>query len=208
MTRKALAVHLSLSGRARLATSEIPVNDLKKDNGVEAIIDKLDSLFLPDKSWRQFSAFNKLYNLRRKSGTTVKEFICEFDHVYYEFTQKDMELPDSVIAFMLLASCSFSGNEMQLVMSAITDVQYSSMKSAIQRIFEGGIGTKTEGQENSSTPVVSIKTEPIFIAKNDGEESTYYSRTGFTRFSGRRACRPFHNNRGRGYSPVRKVGKY
>lgn len=33
--KQALAIHLSLSGRARAASSEIDVADLKKDTGVE-----------------------------------------------------------------------------------------------------------------------------------------------------------------------------
>ena len=130
-SKRALAIHLSLTGRARLASSEITVADLKKDTGVTTLLEKLDNLFLPDKSRRQFLAFNKLYNLRRSSETNIKDFISEFDHVYYEFTEQSMSLPDSVIAFMLLASCNFSDSEMQLVMSAVTDVNYAAMSSAI-----------------------------------------------------------------------------
>lgn len=45
----ALAIHLSLLGRAREASSEIPTGDLKLDNGVEVLLKKLDELFLVDK---------------------------------------------------------------------------------------------------------------------------------------------------------------
>ena len=65
--KQALAIHLSLDGRARVATSEIEVGDLESDTGVETILKKLDEIFLVDKGRRQFAAFQDLYNLRRSS---------------------------------------------------------------------------------------------------------------------------------------------
>ena len=64
-TKQALAVHLSLSSRARNASSEILLTDLEKENGVDNLLKKLDKIFLPEKGHRQFKAFNNLYNLRR-----------------------------------------------------------------------------------------------------------------------------------------------
>ena len=46
-SKQALAVHLSLEGRARIASSEIEVADLSKEDG------KLDELFLQDAGRRQ-----------------------------------------------------------------------------------------------------------------------------------------------------------
>ena len=62
-TKRALAIHLSLTGRAQTASSEIDVESLKQDDGVKTLLKKLDNLFLPDKGRRQFSAFHSLYNL-------------------------------------------------------------------------------------------------------------------------------------------------
>ena len=50
--KQALAVHLNLSGRARVASSEIGIVDLKKNTGVETLLKKLDGLFLADKGRR------------------------------------------------------------------------------------------------------------------------------------------------------------
>ena len=41
-TKRALAIHLSLQGKARDASSEVPIADLKKSNGVEILLAKLD----------------------------------------------------------------------------------------------------------------------------------------------------------------------
>ncbi|KAK4329335.1 hypothetical protein Pmani_000306 [Petrolisthes manimaculis] len=122
--KQALAIHLSLDGRARISTSELEVDALESDDGVKTILEKLDGLFLVDKGRRQFNVFQELYNLRRPDGVEVRKFISQFEHTYSEFTKQNMSLPDSVRAFMLLASCKLSEGEQQLVMSAMPEVRY------------------------------------------------------------------------------------
>ena len=71
-TKQALAVHLSLSGRARIPSSEIPLADLKKETGFETLMTKLDALLLQDEGSRQFRIFRDFYNLRRDSDLSIK----------------------------------------------------------------------------------------------------------------------------------------
>ena len=78
-----------------------------------------------------------------------------------------MILPDPVIAFMLLASCKFTDSEVQLIMSAITEVTYDNMKSALKRIFGSDIGNKYFNKET--------KVEPVFEAVDETNE-TFYGR--------------------------------
>ena len=44
--KQALALHLSLEGKARAASSQITLADLKKEDGLQDVIKKLDELFL------------------------------------------------------------------------------------------------------------------------------------------------------------------
>ena len=161
-SKQALAIHLGLTGRTRMASSEISVAELSKPTGVATLIAKLDGLFLQDKGRRQFTAFHKLYNLRRGEGVKISDFIVEFEHEYYSFTKQDMKLPDTIIAYMLLASCDLSQKDVQVVMSGVSDVSYENMKSALKRIFGGGM---TENNCNRQ----EIKSEPLFQCNDDGE---------------------------------------
>ena len=171
--KRALVIHLSLSGRARTVSSEISIEDLQKDTGVNTLLTKLDEVFLLDKGRRQFSSFQNLYNLRRQGDRSVSDYVTEFEHKYYEFTQQDMKLPDPVMAFMLLASCGLTDSETQLVMSAITDVTYDRMKATIKRVFDKDIGSFHSGQNSTI-----VKTEPVFYseAHNINNEVMYTSR--------------------------------
>ena len=172
--KRALAVHLSLTGRARAASSEIEISELKKMEGVDTIIAKLDNLFLADKGRRQFAAFHTLYNFRRSRDSDVSNFVTEFEHIYFKFTQQDMTLPDTVMAFMLLAACNLSENEGQLVMSAISDVSYPNMKSALKRIFSADIAPKS----NIAAANVPVKSEPVFYGNETDDSQVFYTRGG------------------------------
>ena len=120
--------------KGKKAASQLKKEALKEANGVEKLLEKLDELFLRDKGSRQFSAFRSLYNLRR-ADKSIESFVSEFEHVYYKFSEQGMELPDPVMAFMLLESCKLAETEVQMVMSAIKEVKYVEVKSALKRIF-------------------------------------------------------------------------
>ena len=84
-TKQTLAIHLSLTGRARVASSEQSIDILKAKDGVKKLLEKLDALYLHDAWRRQFSAFHELYNLRGNDDMNINEFVSHFDHIYFEF---------------------------------------------------------------------------------------------------------------------------
>ena len=198
--KQALAIHLALNGRARTASSELEVGDLEVESGVDTILGKLDGLFLVDKGRRQFEAFQALYNLRRPCQGNVRDFLSVFEHTYYKFTKQDMTLPDSVMAFMLLASCNLSDKEQQLVMTAMSEVTYQNMKSALSRIFHGEVSVHPNTQPQtqvSTTQGSGVKSEPVFLGAEgtpveDEQKETFF--VGGPRQAGprgvRRGCRP------------------
>jgi hypothetical protein len=189
---QALVIHLSLTGKARQVSSQLGVEVLNKDNGVDKLISKLDEIFLPDKSRRQFKVFQDLYNLKRPSDVSVGDFLNEFERVYFCFTQEAMTLPDAVMAFMLLTSCSLTESQFQMVMSSIPEVTFASMKASLRRIFGGELGVKQDLFSD-----IEIKREPVFYTGGDStvsdkgfsggerEEVFFGNRGGNYRYSGR-----------------------
>ena len=65
-----------------------------------------------------------------------------------------MKLLDTVMAFMLLVSCSLSEAQFQLLMSSMPKISYENMKMSLKRIF----GCKLESVMPSE-----IKSEPLFF---------------------------------------------
>ena len=63
---KAIMLYLSLTGRPKLVSEEVRETLLGGEiieKPVDKILEKLDTVFLPEKGMRQFNAFNKLYCL-------------------------------------------------------------------------------------------------------------------------------------------------
>ena len=189
--KQGLGVYLTLSGRARSAASEIPIEVLEKKDGLPKLIAKLDDLFLAEKGQRQFSAFNNLYNLRRSEEVSIDKFVADFEHIYYKFEQQDMKLPDPVLALMLLAACKLREDDCKLVMSAITTVAYTSIKSALKRIFSEKLGST----EASGVPCASVKSEPVMYGHGDYSDTCSEAPVMYAR-GGRRGRRPYRGGRG------------
>ena len=85
--KQALAVHLTLTGRARAASQQVKREDLKKSTGVKTLLAKLDSEFLVEKGRRQFAAFNAFHNYTRTTDD-MGTFLSGFENVYFKFTQQ------------------------------------------------------------------------------------------------------------------------
>ena len=172
--KQALAIHLSLHGRARVASSEIEIDDLKKDKGVgvKMLLDKLDGIFLVEKGRRQFAAYRELYRLRRDSNCDIEEFISKFEHNYFKFkSQSGSTLPDSVVAFMLLEACNLEEKDEKLVLSGISDVKFDDVKTTLKRVFGGKFG-------NAAQSLSEIKEEPTFMQNlDDNSKDVLYAKS-------------------------------
>ncbi|KAK9518554.1 hypothetical protein VZT92_023859 [Zoarces viviparus] len=58
--KQALAVALSLTGRARDSALEIAAVDLNDDEGMNVLLTKLDAVFLKEETDRQYEAYNRV----------------------------------------------------------------------------------------------------------------------------------------------------
>ncbi|KAI4883225.1 hypothetical protein NFI96_020267, partial [Prochilodus magdalenae] len=97
--KQALAVALSLTGRARTIALEISADDLNKDNGLTTLLQKLDTVYLKEEKDRQYDAYTEFDNIKRESNVTMMDYIVEFERVYNKMSKLKMKLPDAVLAF-------------------------------------------------------------------------------------------------------------
>lgn len=165
--KQALAVTLSLSGKAREAAVSVKADDLNKEDGISTLLSKLDTIFKRDTIDCAYEAYTNFENFKKTDQSkSMSDFILEFDQKYQKTKSFDMALPDAVLAFKLLESANLSTQERQLALTACTDMKYQSMKSTLKRIF-GESSSSTRGND-----------EPIRIK----QESAFY--TDQRRFSG------------------------
>ncbi|CAB4011760.1 Hypothetical predicted protein [Paramuricea clavata] len=60
------SLYLSLSGKAREAALEIDIEELKKDTGVQTILERLDKLYLQDTNQSAYIAYQNFESFKRQ----------------------------------------------------------------------------------------------------------------------------------------------
>ena len=187
--KQALALALSLTGRARNTALEVAAVDLNKENGLATLLHKLDTMFLKEEKDRQYDAYTEFDNIKRESKVSMLDYIIEFDRNYNKMSKLKMKLPDAVLAFKLLDTAGLSVKDKQLALTACSDLTFSDMKSALKRIF--GDNSPPEGASESNDPDCAYYTR--FAGKRDAQssfknQSTVPGSNPFDKFGRRSHC--------------------
>ena len=155
----AIAIHLTLSGRARQASNELSVLELKSSDGYKLLMEKLDRVFLQDINWKCFNSYLAFENYRRGPETPIDEYLSEFDRRYHKLKECDVTLPDAIIACRLLKSCSLSDVHFQLALSTTKNMTFDDMRSTLKKLFTN-IGARAISNSGECSSVAIVKSEP------------------------------------------------
>ena len=104
---------------------------------------KLDSVFQKDSIDLAYEAYTLFEQCKRHESTSITDDIVEFEWKYNQIKKHKMVLPEPVLAFRLLDSAGLSQKKRHLVLTSTSTSDFSSMKSALKRIFEGGTVSNT-----------------------------------------------------------------
>lgn len=134
--KRAPAICLSLTGKAREAALELPVEKLTEKTGVQELILKLDSLFLKDSEQRMYAAYDNFEKFKRTTDMNINDFIIEFEKRNAKLKEHKIILPDPVLAYRLLNSSEIGSDKEQLARATITTLTYHNMKNQLRKIFD------------------------------------------------------------------------
>ena len=168
--KQALAVTLTLSGKARETAIQVPAASLNTDEGMDILISELDKCFLQEVKDSAYQAYKNFDTFVRSDIQSCNNYIIEFEHKYNRAKKFRMELPDAVLAFKLLESANLSEKEKQLALTACNDLTFINMKSALKRIF-GGIHSSTD-----SAASIQIKQESAFYTDHHKSKNKRYGK--------------------------------
>lgn len=143
--KQALAVALGLEGRARETAMEISAEDLDSDTGMTTLMAKLDDVFLKEEKDRAYEAYSYFDGITKDSSVSMADYIIDFEQRYNRMKRYNMTLPDAVLAFKLLDTACLDDKNRQLALTACTELTFSSMKSALKRIFRGKAAGSSNG---------------------------------------------------------------
>ena len=79
--RQAAMIFLSLEGKSREAVLELDENVIGAEDGsgVQAVMDKLDTLWKEDENLEAFNAYEKFEQFHRPPEMKIKEYIATFE---------------------------------------------------------------------------------------------------------------------------------
>ena len=77
-------IYLSLAGKARSARRDTAVADLKKDDGLNVLINKLETLYVKDKKASPNIAYERLETFQHPSDMNITDYLNEFERLYNE----------------------------------------------------------------------------------------------------------------------------
>ena len=143
------AVYLSLDKKSKQAVSQLTPENLSEEDGLQQIIQKLDDVYLADKTTRAYAAFQKFYKCRRDSGETFEAFLVRFEDLNNGMAEYEMSLPDAIKAFFLLNAANLAEETEQLA-RATSELTYRSMLTQIKKIC----GSSYSGKEDEKAPPI------------------------------------------------------
>ena len=160
--KQGAAIFLTLEGQAREAVLELEVAKISATDGVKQIINKLDSLFLKDKTQSAFEAYDCFEKFRRPAEMSMSDYINEFERLKSKIESYKMSLSTDVMAYRLLKSANLSETHEQLAKATIPELTYDAMKTQLRKIFGDVSQSKTERCD-----LGAVKAEPSFYQSSN-----------------------------------------
>lgn len=193
------ALALSLSGNARQAAMDIDMNTLNSDGGLQAVINKLDGLYLKDVNQRIYVALKTFESFKRTDDCSMDKYLNEFDLKYNKLKAHGIVLPDVVLGYRMLESANLTKSRSELVRISAIQMTYNQIKTQLRKLEDIAVSSCDE-------PSIHIKTEnDTYYTSEHPENDVLYNRTsnfrGGNRFNSDRGGRVGRSRGGRaGYS--------
>ena len=110
--KHALKMLRQLSGSARAAADEVPVEEVRTESGVEAIVRKLKEHFQPHLESAMPKAFEKaVYGDARRSKESMQDYIIRVDKAFKELSDEGVQLSEEVRGYILYRQANLSSTQ-------------------------------------------------------------------------------------------------
>ena len=203
---QAETLQLALPKKPFGITKRIHKDVLHSAEGVQALLDKLDEHYIPDKLQHTMAVWEKFMRITRKPSELMINHIQKFMEAFESFQDIDakIECPDRIVAMMLLASCNLKDEDKKIITAQMEEPP--ATKNLIGILKRVMTADKTAMETNESE---SDKTESsdILFAKSSSDRAMTNT-TLYTRDRSRpylRRARSDRNERGNSYERERGI---
>ena len=188
-------LYRSLEGQAKKACSNLAIEELCGDEGVNLLTNKLKELFAKDEDQLTFEAIKKFENFRRTTSMTVKDYLAEFERLKDGIEKYDVNMPDVYMAYKLLLNSNIGEEKQTMCRATMGKMTYDNVRKQLKAIHD------VTGKDGSEKPgIIKVKEEPVFEAETEyseeEESDAFYGR--FNQRGYNSGYRGRGRNRGRG----------
>lgn len=155
---------------------QIPIDDLKSDDGLTVLLNFLDKHLAKDDLTDSLEKFEDFDDFYRNEAQSIHEYVAEFDTKYRKIEKKKMILPPEILAFKLLRKARITKEEKMLVLTGMNYENKNTLYEEAKKSLK-----KFKGDSSSSSSNAAIKVEPTFLS--DHEEALLAS--GYSKGRGR-----------------------
>ena len=162
--------------QAKQAVSRLSATQLNAEDGLDKLLECLDDAFKEEKHDEEHHNYQKFTKFRKKPNQTIKDYILEFEHLYYKMSGSNdqMKMADSLLAFVLLDNSGINDEGKKLAFTYLNTqgITFKNMKSALIRVFSSDSG---HGLDAFTDCKMEIKQEALYTKRK--------SSSGFSKFN-------------------------
>ena len=155
------ALVLSLEGKAQEVALQLNSNEISDEAGAQNIITKLNSLYKKDALIEKFNDVESYETYKRPSGSSMKNFIIEFEKRLYKVKSHGIQPSDDLSAYRLLKAANLSSSHEQLVKATINSLSLDEVKTKLSKIFS------EDSNVADSMDKITLKEESTFYADKE-----------------------------------------
>ena len=169
-SKQAIVIALSIkdTDTRENVLSQLSLEDLKQENGLEILIKFLDSFFGKDEISDALEKYEDFENFQRADNQSIRDFIACFDMKYRKLEKLNINLPQEILAFKMLGKANISREMRLIVLTGINfaekNMMYEQAQAALRK-FAGDIHVTV----NCEKELLDLKLMPKCkaIYKND-----------------------------------------
>ena len=127
---------LRLSGSARAAADEVPLEVIQSEEGVKAIMTRLREHYLPHLESAMPRAFEAaIYRDARKSRESIQDYLIRMDRAFKELKDESVTLPEIMKGYIIYRQASLSAvQEDQITTWTARDFEREKVIKALRKL--------------------------------------------------------------------------
>ena len=172
---QASAILLSLTGEDLDAALQVPEEDLDKDDGLDALLKRLDTLYLKDELAEKFGALEAFQTYSRPSSASIRDFIIEFEKRHFKIKNYGAGMTDDLLAYRLIKAANLPADKEQLIKATVSELTYVEVKTKMTKIFDSATPASATADTMQDTFHSEQHISDNQLDKYDDQESSTYS---------------------------------